>query len=122
MRARDQRLARREERRIDLGESVRELEIDHPRDERALECGARATQNVEARARHLRSARDIEDPELFTDLPMRLRDQGALGWDVLADDFVVVLTGTAGSLGVKHVRDVQHELVALGLEGRELAL
>ena len=101
---------------------MRELEIDHPRDERALECGAGATQNVEARARHLGSARDVEDPELLTDLPVRLGEEGALGWDVLADDLVVVLTGTAGSLGVEHVRDVQHELVALGLEGRELAL
>src|SRR5438093_1115119 len=122
MRARDQRLARREERRIDLGESVRELEIDHPRDERALECGAGATQNVEARARHLGSARDVEDPELLTDLPVRLGGEGALGWHVLADDLVVVLTGPAGSLSVEHVRDVQHELVALGLEGGELAL
>src|SRR5438034_9275061 len=101
---------------------MRELEIDHPRDERALECGAGATQNVEARARHLGSARDVEDPELLTDLPVRLGGEGALGWDVLADDLVVVLTGPAGSLSVEHVRDVQHELVALGLEGGELAL
>src|SRR6266550_2247075 len=79
MRARDQRLARREERRIDLGESLRELEIDHPRDERALERGASATQNVEARARHLGSARDVEDPELLTDLPVRLGGEAARG-------------------------------------------
>src|SRR5439155_1413511 len=60
--------------------------------------------------------------ELLTDLPVRLGGEGALGWHVLADDLVVVLTGPAGSLSVEHVRDVQHELVALGLEGGELAL
>src|SRR5438552_9445149 len=97
MRASDQRLARREERRIDLGESVRELEIDHPCDERALECGAGAAENVEARARHLRSAWDVEDPKLLADLPMGLRRECTLGWGVLADDLVVVLTSAARS-------------------------
>ena len=63
----------RHERRIDLRETGIDLQVDHPRDERALQRRAGAAQHVEARARQLRAARDVEDAERLADLPVRLR-------------------------------------------------
>src|SRR5207244_7751590 len=88
---RDERLALGDERRVDLGEAGGDLEIDHPRDQAALERRARAAQHVEARARELRPARDVEDAERLAELPVRLRREGELLRLVLTDDDIVVL-------------------------------
>src|SRR6185503_17987515 len=73
VRASGERLATCDERRVDLGEASFDLEVDHPRDERALEGRARSAQHVETRARELRTARDVEDAECLADFPVGTR-------------------------------------------------
>ena len=116
VRAPEQGLSPRDRRRVDLGETRLDLEIDHPRDERALQRRTGAPKHVEPRAGELRAARDVEDAERLADLPVRARLDRELLRRVLADHRVVVLVLALRHARIDHVRDPQELLVALGLK------
>src|SRR5947207_6093388 len=122
VRATDERLPPGDRGWVDLGEPCGDLEIDYPRDERALERSARAAQHVEARARELRSPRDVEDPERLAQLPVRPGNEIELLRLVLPDHGVVVLVLAAGDAGVDLVRYPEELLVPLGFQFGELRL
>src|SRR5439155_19547687 len=82
----------------------------------------RAAQHVEARARELCPARDVEDAERLAELPVRLRREGELLRLVLTDDDVIVLVLPLRYPRVDDVRDPESFLVALGLERAELGV
>src|SRR5438132_1612930 len=120
VRRRDERLLARDERRIDLGEAGVDLQIDHPRDERALQRRAGAAQVVEAGTRELHAARDVEDAKRLAHLPVRLRREAEIAFAVLAHDAVVVFILARRNTGSDVIGDPQRQLVALGLKGAEL--
>ena len=61
-------------RRVDLGVAVlRGVQVEHPRDQRALQPRAPALEHVEARARDLHAALEVDDAERGAELPVRLR-------------------------------------------------
>src|SRR6266571_3966664 len=122
MRARDECLPLRDVRRVDLCEAAVDLEVEHPRDESALECRACAAQQIKARARNFRAARDVEDAELLADLPMWLCRERKRPRLVLADNFVVLVHSPDRRGGIEKVGDVKNELVALCFERAELRL
>src|SRR5688572_14817609 len=116
MRASDERLPLRQKGRVDLRETGVDLEVDHPSDESALERRSGTAQQVEARAGHFRTARDVKDPQLLADLPMWLRRERKHARLILADDRVVLVNSSEGRGRVDHVGDVKNELVALSLK------
>ncbi len=106
----DQAFAPHHRRRVDLGVAVvRDVEVEHPRDERPLQARTGAVQHVEARARHLRAALEVDDAERLADLPMRLRREveGARRPD-LAHHHIRVLVGSDRHVRVRQVRNLEH--------------
>src|SRR5205823_12688809 len=77
---------------------------------------------VEARTRELRPALDIQDPQAFTEFPVRLRLESERLRLVLAHHDVVVLILAARDLRMYLVRDPEEPFVELGLGGSELAV
>ena len=98
----DEALAPHHVRRVDLDVAVLlRVQVEHVRDERALQPRAPALEHVEARARDLHAALEVDDAELRAEVPVRLRleVEGALR-ALLAHDLVLACrpcpTGTDG--------------------------
>ena len=90
------------------------VEVEHPRDERALQARPGAAQHVEARPRDLDAALEVDDAELRAELPVRQRreiEAGELAFR--PQDHVGRLVRADGDIGVREIRNLEHPAVEL---------
>lgn len=115
----DHALAAHHEGRGDFGVTVfAGVEVEEVIEERPFEPRARATVNDEAAAGNLRGLREIEHPFFLADFPMgqRLEGEGDLFAD-LAHDGIVVRIDTDGNALVRHVVNLEEEIVLRFFDG-----
>ena len=97
------------------------VQVHHEVDAGALEAGAEAFVEREARARDLGSAVGVEDVELRAEIPVRLRLEVELRrLPPLADLRVLRVVLADWHVLARHVRDVEHDVAELGLDVLEL--
>ena len=107
----------------DLGVAVlRGVEIEEEVDQRALEPGAGALQDREARAGELGGALEVEDPEPLSDLHVALGVRDHRGRSPGLDRGVVVLVLPLRHGVVQEVRDPHRGGVDVGLHGEQLGV
>ena len=129
-----------DDRRPDLGEAVLAgVDVEEPVDQGALERGAGALVDREARAGDLRAARQVDDVERLGDLPVRLAlprraARRRVGADLALErltprqllapgpDGDVRLLAADRHVGIGGVRDAEQEVLDLGLDRRELGV
>ncbi len=80
------------------------MQLEHEGDERALEAGAGALEHVEAAARQLDAALEVDDAERLAQLPVWLAPRVAVLLAMLELDLVLVLAASERCGGVRDVR------------------
>src|SRR5208337_1103503 len=102
--------------------SLLSLDLEHPRDQRALEPCARAAQHIETRPREFYSAIEIDNSEILADFPMRERlERGELGRRSLGSDYAIVGLARAGDdVRSGDIGEVEGQLLDLPLRQTEL--
>src|ERR1051326_4571178 len=92
------------------------MKIKHEARERPHQPGARAGEEGKARARDLRPARQVENPERFAELPVRFRSELEGRRLAHGADHPVRRRGPGGTRGVGQVGKAKQRLVELVLE------
>ena len=114
----DHRVGLHDRRRTDLLEGIA-IAIEAVVDERAQEMSTGASVHGEHRTGHLHRSVDIEDAELFADLPMGDPLMFGVAARVVvfdAHDDVVVFSEAVGRIWGRHVRNVEQLLAKRSLE------
>ena len=97
------------------------VEVEHPGDERPLEPGPIALEHVEARARQLHAALKIYDVQPLAQFIVRQRckvERGLFADGAQKHVFRVVCP--EGDVVVGYIRDGQHQVIKLSLDGTSL--
>ncbi len=97
------------------------VQVDEEVHQRADEARSVAAKHGEARATDLRGAREVDEPALGGNLPMRSNAVASARRAPLADDHAVLFP-TLGNFREREVRQPQHDLLERALGLGELAL
>ena len=109
-------------RRVDLGVAVlARVQIEHPGDQRALQAGPLALEDVEARAGDLDAAIEVDNVEIDTDLPMRPRREPEAARLAFAAQYRVgAVVGADRDGRIREVGHLEHEALELRLGASEV--
>ncbi|GBD19307.1 hypothetical protein HRbin27_01813 [bacterium HR27] len=87
-----------------------DVEVDHPGDERPLEPGEVATQDVEAAAGNLHTAREVDESQFLGDFPVRLdRKIERARLTPMAHDDVAALVGADRNIRIGQIGNLKQQ-------------